>query len=1199
MGAAPLRRLSTILLPVLALVALATAAALLWLPAADFVQAQDGQPRITAGPIITSSPQSGDTYGQGESIAVSVTFSETVSVTGEPRVGLTMGERKRWARYSSGNGGATLTFAYTVNGNDRDEDGISIGKNALKLRGGTIADGDGNAANLEHSALSDQASHKVNGSPEEPAEPEQTPTPTPTSTPTPEPEPANSPPAFATENATLSVNEDAAIGANVGNAITATDADGDLLTYDLSGSTAFAINSGTGQITVKSSLDYETQTSHSLSVTVSDGKNASGGADPAVDDTIAITVNVGNVDEAGSVSLDSQAPQAGSPVTAIVFDPDGGVSGETWSWARSADQATWETIGGATGAAYTPSGDDADYYLRATASYTDGHGPGKTAQGATAAPSTPEPAPAITAGPVITSNPKSGDTYGEGEAIVVAATFSKAVTVTGDVRVRLAVGERQRWARYDHSKQDGTVLVFAYKVKKVDTDADGVSIGANQLQLRGGTVADGDGNAASLDHSALADQSGHKVDGSQEATPAEQQQQPQPANSPPQFASANATRSVNEGAATGANVGDAITATDADNDALTYALSGSDAFAVNSNTGQITVKAALDYEITARHSLTVSVSDGKNAVGEADATVDDTIAITVSVGNVDEPGVILLESETDPPQSDGSLTASLSDPDGGVSGLTWSWQRSLDGTTWETVAGATRATYTLTGADASHQVRATASYTDGHGAGKTAVSAAVGPVAGTVTVQQPEAQAQTLAGTIVSGTAKSNVADLSNTSFHRNTFTACTGASCTPSLTGGVAAGTRIASVGLTVASNGEISYDGTPLTASVVRVSVVRTDGTAAIRTATITVHHATVWSATLTVDVNGTLYGCDNDETTHDNCSSVLTEDDFTYGGTTYAVLNLAWDSTNNKIYMSLSPSSITAKTVLGSLTLNVDGSAFAVSDSSGSGQTLIWAFDPDPDWTDGQRVAFSLTAPGQSAPSGFAAHPHSANSVVLVWDKSSDATITKYQYRRKPKSSSESGYSAWTDLAGSDKDSFFGIVSGLRAVEYTFQMRAVDGFGSGAPSDEASATPKTVVNCAAATSTGQECEVAPDWPLIPAGISGGESFRLMFITSESTAATSTAISTYNTHAQDHAENSPFLNSFKSTFRALASTSAVGARPNTFTRASDKGNADPIYWVRGNKVADNYADMFDGSWDYTGQSNQYPPDRERSDDR
>ena len=51
---------------------------------------------------------------------MAVTFSEAVTVTGEPRVRLDVGERKRWARYASGSDGATLTFSYTVKKADAD-----------------------------------------------------------------------------------------------------------------------------------------------------------------------------------------------------------------------------------------------------------------------------------------------------------------------------------------------------------------------------------------------------------------------------------------------------------------------------------------------------------------------------------------------------------------------------------------------------------------------------------------------------------------------------------------------------------------------------------------------------------------------------------------------------------------------------------------------------------------------------------------------------------------------------------------------------------------------------------------------------------------------------------------------------------------------------------------------------------------------
>ena len=142
-------------------------------------------------------------------------------------------------------------------------------------------------------------------------------------------------------------------------------------------------------------------------------------------------------------------------------------------------------------------------------------------------------APTITAGPTIVSSPASGDTYGKGEAIVVSVTFSEAVTVTGQPRVRLAMKQRTRWAQYDHSLRDGSTLVFAYTVRANNRDEDGVSIPENGLGLNRGSIEDADGNAASLEHPALADQSGHKVDGSQEAAPANGQRRQPPNTVPP------------------------------------------------------------------------------------------------------------------------------------------------------------------------------------------------------------------------------------------------------------------------------------------------------------------------------------------------------------------------------------------------------------------------------------------------------------------------------------------------------------------------------------------------------------------------------------------------------------------------------------------------------------------------------------------
>ena len=72
----------------------------------------------------------------------------------------------------------------------------------------------------------------------------------------------------------------------------------------------------------------------------------------------------------------------GTEITAAVTDPDEVASGSvSWQWARSEDGVSnWVDIGTATSNTYTPVAADGNNYLRATATYTDGHGPGKNAQ---------------------------------------------------------------------------------------------------------------------------------------------------------------------------------------------------------------------------------------------------------------------------------------------------------------------------------------------------------------------------------------------------------------------------------------------------------------------------------------------------------------------------------------------------------------------------------------------------------------------------------------------------------------------------------------------------------------------------------------------------------------------------------------------------------------------------------------------------
>ncbi len=97
-----------------------------------------------------------------------------------------------------------------------------------------------------------------------------------------------------------------------------------------------------------------------------------------------VTVNVANVEERGTLTLDRRQPVIGRLVTATLTDPDNVVGATTWTWQRSTSRSgNWTEIVGANSSTYTPVPDDEDSYLRTTAAYEDGYAPGKTLQAVT------------------------------------------------------------------------------------------------------------------------------------------------------------------------------------------------------------------------------------------------------------------------------------------------------------------------------------------------------------------------------------------------------------------------------------------------------------------------------------------------------------------------------------------------------------------------------------------------------------------------------------------------------------------------------------------------------------------------------------------------------------------------------------------------------------------------------------------------
>ena len=103
-------------------------------------------------------------------------------------------------------------------------------------------------------------------------------------------------------------------------------------------------------------------------------------------------------------------------------------------------------------------------------------------------------------------------------------------------------------------------------------------------------------------------------------------------NNPPVFREGDSTtRSIAEDTPPGVNIGIPVWATEVDDDTLTYSLSGenAEAFAIDSNSGQLAAEALLDYETKNRYTVVVSVSDGAGG--------SDSITVIVHVTDVSEP----------------------------------------------------------------------------------------------------------------------------------------------------------------------------------------------------------------------------------------------------------------------------------------------------------------------------------------------------------------------------------------------------------------------------------------------------------------------------------------------------------------------------------------------------------------------------------
>ncbi len=586
-------------------------------------------------------------------------------------------------------------------------------------------------------------------------------------------EAANRAPSFDAETYEREVPENSAPGTAVGEPVTATDDGGELAYRFVTGSEApFEIDAATGRITVAegAALNYESgETQFTVSVEASDGELA---------DIASVTIRVTNEDEDGVLTLSPEVARVGVELTATLTDEDGvRGAGRNRKWQRSADGTSWNDIG--TGRMYNPVTADAGRWLRAVFTYADGHGPGKRAVSepvkvlaANAAPAfeadtyereVPENTPGgtkigrpvratdadadelvygivgggdeapfeihattgrikVAVGAVL--NYESGDTLytvrveaSDGE---LADTASVAIRVTdaddpGEVALAPEVARVGVELTADLTDEDGAH--GAGRKRKWQRSADGNSWNdiASGRRYTPVTTDEGRWLRAVFEYT-----DGHGPDKRAESAPVKVLA----ANAAPSFAAVY-EREVPENSPGGTNVGAPVAATDPDNTALSYSFaSGGDEalFEIGAATGQITVAdgAALDYESgDTLLAVRVEASDGELA---------DTASVKIRMTNADDPGKIVLSADV--ARVGVRLTATLMDQDRSVERSKMrTWQRSPDGATWTMVVqGAERRFYTPTAADRGQYLRAVFTYTDGHGPGKRAESAAVAVV---------------------------------------------------------------------------------------------------------------------------------------------------------------------------------------------------------------------------------------------------------------------------------------------------------------------------------------------------------------------------------------------------------------------------------------------------------------------------------------
>ncbi len=453
------------------------------------------------------------------------------------------------------------------------------------------------------------------------------------------------------------------------------DQDGDAIVWSLSGpdDDLFTINGGV--LAFRESPNYEDSQSAAAGNVYRVTVEASGGKHH-------VAVRVTDVDEAGTASIDRPQPQVDRPLGASLSDEDEGVAVQGWQWAKSEDRTTWTDIEGATSPQRSPAQADEGMYLRATVTYSDKFGTGKTAS-------------AVSARRVearTLSNAAPGFVDRRGDEVTI---------VTLSVRENTAVG-RPIGRRVSATDADGDMLYYELLDTPDLEDGRGdarFTVDSLSGQIRVGKVLGADDGEQEDEVTILSGDPA--LPDNEDAGEADNSEYVLRLRvSDPSTASATVNvivrvTNVNEPPAFGENVptllrvventdppvitfGDADSEVDADTFAVTdqdsdvtnvrYSVTGDDREVLEFTNDDILTfdpDHEPDFEEQGSYSITITARSGSRS-----ASLD----VTIEVVDAEDAGEVFLSQRQ--PQVGIEIHATPSDPDGGMRISRWVWERS-------------------------------------------------------------------------------------------------------------------------------------------------------------------------------------------------------------------------------------------------------------------------------------------------------------------------------------------------------------------------------------------------------------------------------------------------------------------------------------------------------------------------------------------